>query len=1049
MLLAFHLLFALASPPSLAETVEQPNEGSDEDSAEDSWDIQAKHGPTHTARIATDEGTWMSVSVHGNRVIFDLLGDVWSIPLDGGPASQLTSGPAWDSEPRFSPDGSRIAYVSDADGNEQIWTMNADGSNPKRFTDEKTARVTDPVWDPDGPWIIARRRTIDTRSIGVTELWQYHEDGGSGVALTSKKDHPHAGETTTNGSHVWFSSRQGRFSYDADPLRGLWRIMRLNRNTGDIRAEVSGNGSAVRPMLTPDGNGLVFVSRDRSNTILEHIDFKTRDRRVVADWLDHDQMEGFALHGVYPSMDWTPDGDLVLWAKGKLWRVSLEGDRQEIPFQAEGDWTFHDVPRWPHVPSDTVTAKVNRWASLNRFGDVAYSAMGRLIVESKGRLKDLGPGFSPKWSADGRKLVWTDWTDADNTGRLRITSGRGMGTTQTLPIKGQLLNPALSADGRTIVVLRDPNRDNRPNLGSYPWFELIRLDWKNGKWHPTILDTTVTSGVGFRAPQPTIFNGRIWWLAVGERGDRKPAKSDFISVNMDGTDRQKHLTFPGAVEAIPSPNFSRIAYKLDHQAWIAAMPPLGVHAKIGELPKHKLTETVGDWLNWTPDGQAVTWIQGNILHTLAFAEQRIPDDEDELQSTKRALGFSLKRAQPSDNWAVTGSTVLTMERDGNSDWKTIENATLLIAGDRIQSIEPGGTVPPGYRTVDGSGKTIIPGLIDVHAHLHYGTGDIHPEQPWRYSVNLDFGVTTVHDPSAPTDVVFTHAERVEAGLSVGPRVYSTGYVLYGALGNENAKTPDKDAAFQHVKRLKAVGATSVKVYQQSRRDERQWYVAACNELEMLCIAEGGGDLWMDLTMVADGFQAVEHALPNAPLYNDIHQFMAASRTDTSAGTAYSPTLMVAYGGLSGELHYHQHHSAYDNQRLLRNWDRRDLDAKTRRGRITAQKDDWNHQAIARDCAQMAANGVLVTLGAHGELQGLGVHWELWALGGEGAMKPMDALNAGTMQGARYLGMEEHIGSLKAGKYADFVILNSDPRTALTNTADIHMVVKNGDVVSAP
>ena len=235
-----------------AQSADAPIAASVESPADDGapeWDIAAAFGPTHDIRIDTQEGTWMSVSVHGDRLIFDLLGDVWTLPIAGGQATRLTSGAAWDSEPRFSPDGTRIAYVSDADGNEQIWTMNADGTNRTPLTSETTARVTDPVWDPNGPWILARRRTIDTRSIGVTEVWQYHPDGGNGVALTSKDDHPHAGEIATDGRRIC-SPRSGRFDYNDDPLRGFGGSA-LDRSTGTLRTEVSGNGSAVRPCWCP------------------------------------------------------------------------------------------------------------------------------------------------------------------------------------------------------------------------------------------------------------------------------------------------------------------------------------------------------------------------------------------------------------------------------------------------------------------------------------------------------------------------------------------------------------------------------------------------------------------------------------------------------------------------------------------------------------------------------------------------------------------------------------------------------------------------------
>ncbi len=291
--------------------------------------------------------------------------------------------------------------------------------------------------------------------------------------------------------------------------------------------------------------------------------------------------------------------------------------------------------------------------------------------------------------------------------------------------------------------------------------------------------------------------------------------------------------------------------------------------------------------------------------------------------------------------------------------------------------------------------------------------------------------------------MFTQKERVEVGFERGPRIHSTGYILYGALDNDAAITQTPEDALAHVRRIKAAGGQSVKVYQQSRRDQRQWYVQACDAEEILCVAEGGGDLWMNLGMVADGIQAIEHALPIAPLYADVKQWMAASRSKDSFGSAYTPTLLVAYGGMGGENYFYQHENPRDNARLLRHHPRRLLDARAWRPGLMAADEDWNHMQVAREAAAMARDGVLVTLGAHGQLQGLGAHWELWALASEGAMTPLEALSAATLQGARYLGLEDQLGTVTAGKLADLVVLDADPRADIRNSDDIFLVIKNG------
>jgi len=1045
------------------EVVEETLPAADGDAAEDEaegedWDVLVTHGPGRDVEMTLTEGTWMSVDAHGGTLVFDLLGDIWTLPAAGGAATRLTDDAAWDSEPRWSPDGRTLAFASDRDGNEQIWLMDADGSDLRKLTDESEARVTDPVWDTDGQRLIVRRRTVDTRSIGVTELWQVDLEGGKGQRLTSLDEHPHAGETTVAGRHLYFSSRHGRFNYDENPVGGLWRIERLDRWTGETRAVAYGGGSAVRPTLSPDGGQLAFVSRDRDTTVLELLDLETGRRHVVADWLDHDHMEGFALHGTYPVMDWLDPEHLVLWAKGGLWKVALDGSRIQIPFKATGSWHFQDVPRWSRAIPEEVAAKVVRWPAEHPDGTVVFSAMGALWEQAPGaaaaRIGE-GTGYAPAWSPDGRELVWTSWDDAHG-GALHLRKGRKL---SELPVNGMLVNPAWSPEGDSLVVLRGVGGSTEVHPGNNPWFELVRLDRERRSWTATVLRELDATGANNRAPRLRWHDGRIWYSRPKHVEGRQPSDTELVSVDAaDGTDLRVHVVFDGATEVVLSPDFRRVAFKQDHQVHLMALPPWsnGLSASDGSMPSKELTEVVGDWLHWSPDGSELGWMVGPELKRLAVPTLATSEDEgdegdegDAAEASSRLLDARLPRHVPQGSLALTGATVLPITGPA------IEAATVLIEGDRITAVGADVAVPAGATVVDVAGKYVIPGLIDVHGHMHYSAGDVLPEQEWRYQTNLDFGVTTVHDPSASTDLVFTQAERVEAGLMKGPRITSTGFVLYGALANQGAKTPDAEAADAHIQRLATVGAVSAKIYQQSRRDQRQWYVQACNAHEILCVAEGGGDLWMNLTMVADGFHAIEHALPIAPLYADVQQWMAASPGAETAGTAYTPTLLVAYGGLAGENYFFQEHHPYEadaddpdsvHGRLLRHYPRRLLDRRLWRVGMQVQDSDWNHQQVARDAKPMQEAGVLVTLGAHGQLQGLGVHWELWSLAGPGAMSPEQALQAATLDGARYLGMDDVLGSIDAGKLADLVVLDADPRADIHNSTAIHLVLKNGEIV---
>ncbi len=1011
------------------------------------WSVDASHGPTHEVKLSLTESTWSSVTVSGGMVVFDVLGDLWRVPIAGGQATQITSGPAWDTQPRFSPDGQQLAFVSDRGGNETVWVARADGTEPRLVVDEKVARATEPAW-LDDEWLVVRRRTVDTRSIGVTELWQFHVTGGKGFALTSLDSHPHAGEAWPTADAIYFSSRHGRFEYGHDPVAGLWDVIRLDRRTGEMATVVSGAGSAVRPVVDPTGKNLIFVSRDRTKTLLESIALETGVRTVLQAGLSPDEMEGFALHGSYPAMDWY-SGELVYWARGKLWRLDPDVSAPtEIPFQLDGTWTQHDVPRKAWRPDEVVQAKVLRSTVANARGAIAFSAFGQLWTQGPSGAPNRigrGTGYMPAWSPSGNDLAWVTY---DGEGALRVRWERK--GDETLPIRGLLARPTWLPDGKGLLVLRGVHGTVSEDLDAVSTFDVVELRKELSGWRQRVITQVPNRGSSSRMPGMTVSNGRVYTMLDRPKGPREPGTTRVVSFDLaTGRDLREHLDLGGAEEVALSPDLRWVAWRAGHQVWAAPFPAAssGKLVEVGQLPGRQFTNVVGDWLAFTPDSRSLTWMRGSTFSKVPVSAIGTPPDPkptdpyaDDPRVQRVEVKVELPRARPSGTLAFTNARVVTMVGD-----EVLEGATIVVEGDRIRDVGVGLPVPSGARTVDLSGATVFPGLVDVHAHLHYTAGDVLPASEWRYKVALDFGVTTVHDPSASTDLVFTQAERVEAGLMQGPRVSSTGFILYGALNNGGADTPTRESAGAHVRRLQAVGARSVKVYQQSQRERRQWYAEVCRELDVLCVPEGGGDLWQNLGMVADGYHAIEHSLPTAPLYADVVGFYAGSRVPGSYGTAYTPTLQVVYGGVRGEAAFLQEENPLDHPLLARHTPRRWLDAKLWRGNFLLQPDDWRHEAVARDAARMARDGVLVTLGAHGELQGLGVHYELWALAGPGAMTPHEALRAATLGGARYLGMEGQIGTIEAGRLADLVAVDGDVLADIRRSDDIRLVVKNGEI----
>jgi imidazolonepropionase-like amidohydrolase len=335
------------------------------------------------------------------------------------------------------------------------------------------------------------------------------------------------------------------------------------------------------------------------------------------------------------------------------------------------------------------------------------------------------------------------------------------------------------------------------------------------------------------------------------------------------------------------------------------------------------------------------------------------------------------------------------------------------------------------------GKTIMPGIVDVHAHVGAFRNGLSTQKHWQFYANLAFGVTTSHDPSVHTKAAFTLEELQKSGQTVGPRLFSTGFILYGAEGDFKAVVNNLDDARFAIERTKAFGAKSVKSYNQPRREQRQQIMQAAKELGVNVVPEGGSNFYSNMSMIFDGHTGIEHNIPVNPVYKDVLSLWGNSKT------GYTPTLIVNYGGMNGEMFFYEESNVWENETLLKYTPRYVIDTRSRhRIKIPAKEYENGHILTSKTVTDLSKVGVKVNLGAHGQLQGLGAHWELWMLQ-QGGMSNLEALKAATINGAEYIGVGDELGSLEVGKLADLIVLSENPLENIRHTNTVTHTMING------
>ncbi|HKS06230.1 MAG TPA: amidohydrolase family protein [Gemmatimonadaceae bacterium] len=1043
-------------------------------------------GTTRTVAFTTSEGTWMSIDVSPDRstILFDLLGDIYTVPIAGGKATRVTSGNAIDGQARYSPDGRSIVFISDRGGADATWLADADGKRARQLV----AGGHYPAWTPDGAQIVTGNRLVDVR-------------GGAGLVVPGFGTAP---TFTADGRYIWF--QQGT------------QAVRYDREKGRTSYNTNVAGGAYRPIVNRDGTKLAYFTRFESQTALVIRDLANGAEQWVSMGTQPPAGtpaagggrggrgggrggggRGGAASpsgvGPLPSSAWLADGSAIITSfGGHIWRIDVpSGRKAQIAFTADVEQSLGPLVKSDYTISDSVQAREIREPALSPDGRrVAFSSLGKVWV------MDLQQGASPRrltaannvvessptWTPDGRSIAFATWADGDGGDIFQVEASGGTPRNLTrAPAMYTRLN--FSTDGSRLVFARAPRRARTAIVDDQAPGELnLDLRWMPAGGGAQRTITTIASA------RPMPLGGFPHFTSDTSRVFYQAEDTGLVSVRWDGSDRAVLLA-NAAPRTLIAPDGHTVvsqATRRNH-LYLFALPqgpdsltidPAGNNPPV---PVRRITRIGGDFPSWSRTGSHVVWSSGTTIHvydlargnkatadSIAAALARTGDDstsgrggagrggggagggrgggggggggaQDSVlrwtpayDADRYDVRIVVAADKPAGTTVLRGARIVTM-----NGAEVIENGDIVITGNRIAAVGARGrvTIPNGARAINVAGKTIVPGYVDVHGRLS-APAQVHGTIVPTYLTDLAFGVTTVRDPEVEATDILTYADRVATGELLGPRVLSTGPAALDS--GLTVRTLAEGRTYMPIF-ANAWRTGTVRGEYTGTRADRQRFLQISKELGLTAVASGTTDYRKSLSAILDGYADHQEAYEVFPFFGDLAQLIAKS------GLTYTPMLTGRVGDRNGLDYIRATENPHGDTRVQRFYPHADVDRQTRGRGSWISPDEYPFADIAGSAARVVAQGGSVAIGTGERLPGLAFHWEMLLLA-KGGMKPHDILRAATVSGANVLGLSADIGAIATGKLADLVVLDRDPLTDIRNTTSIRYVMKNGRLYDA-